>query len=96
MAIRVAVGDIMTRNLISIKPNTNLLNCTKELVKQRVNSLLITENKKLVGILTSRDILWVIMKNPKTNLAEMKAMDIATRKVAVIKPSADISKLSGK
>jgi CBS domain-containing protein len=87
---RIAVGDIMTKNLASVKPATNLHQCAKELVKQRVNTLLITDGKRLLGILTARDILWTITKKPKVKLNNIKAMDIATKKVAVIKPSSDI------
>ena len=75
----------MTRHMAFVGPQTNLYNCAKELVKKRVNSLIITENKKLLGILTARDILWTITKKPDFNLTSMKAIDIATKKIAVIK-----------
>ena len=88
---RVAVGDIMTRNLITVRPNTNLHTCAKKLIKQKVNTLLITKNGKLLGILTARDILWAVIKKSGKNLRDVEVMDIATRKVAVIKPSADIN-----
>ncbi|PIN89915.1 hypothetical protein COU60_02370 [Candidatus Pacearchaeota archaeon CG10_big_fil_rev_8_21_14_0_10_34_76] len=91
MSRRVAVGDVMTRNFVSVTPNTNLQKCAKEMVSNRVNSLMISENRKLLGILTARDILWTIIKKPSINLAEINVRDIATKKVAVIKPSADIS-----
>ena len=87
---RIAVGDIMTRNFAAIKPSNNLQQCARDMVKKRVNSILITERKKLLGILTARDILWAMTKKPNINLKDVKVMDIATRKVAVIKPSADI------
>jgi len=93
---RVAVGDIMTRNFVSVKPITNLLDCSKEMVKKRVNSLLITEGKKLLGILTARDVLWTITKKPGINLRELDALEVATKKIAVIKPSADIAQALGK
>lgn len=88
---RVAVGDIMTRNFAYVSPNTNLLATAKEMVKQRIDSLLITEGRKLLGIITSRDILWTIVKKPGIDLKSMDVMDIATRKIAVIKPTSDIS-----
>ena len=90
MIRQIAVGDIMTRNVTSVSPKTNLHLCSKEMVKNRINSVLITENKKLIGILTARDILWTITKKPKAELDKIKAIDVATRKIAVIKPSADI------
>lgn len=88
---KIAVGDIMTKNFVSVNPGTNLLDCAKEFVKQRVNGLVIIKDKKLVGIITQHDILWAITKKPCLDLRKVLAIDIATKKVAVIKPSADIT-----
>jgi len=88
---RIAVGDVMTKNFVSVKPEDDLLVCAKQLVKNNVASLLVVEQNCLKGILTSSDILWAITKKPNLNLKEVRAIDLAARKVAVIKPSADIS-----
>ena len=88
---RIAVGDIMTRNVISIKPSASLYECAKLMAKERLNSLIVSEDKKLLGIITARDILWALTKRSEPNLKKIKAIDIATRKLAVIKPSADIN-----
>lgn len=87
---RIAVGDVMTKNFVSVAPSDDLLLCAKQLVKNNVSSLLVVEQNSLKGILTSDDILWAITKKQNLNLKEVRAIDIATRKVAVIKPSADI------
>ncbi len=88
---KLAVGDIMTRKFISVAPETNLLECSKVLTKQHeVNSLIVIKNKRLVGILTAKDILLAITKRPDINLRNQKAIDVAAKKLAVIKPSADI------
>ncbi len=55
--------------------------------KQRLSS----QEKKLYGIITARDILWAIIKKSSQDLKDLKVTDIATKKVAVVKPSADIS-----
>lgn len=91
MARRIAIGDIMTRNFIFVSPETNLHACAKEMVKTRVNSILVSKKRKLYGIITARDILWAIIKKSNQNIKDIKVTDIATRKVAVVKPSADIS-----
>lgn len=88
--VHLAVGDVMTKELIRAKPDDSLLYCAKLMVRERIDSLLIAENRRLKGILTSRDILWAVTKKQGIDLSKMKAIDIATRKVAVIKPSADI------
>lgn len=81
----------MTRNLISVSPTASLHDCAKKMAKERIDSILITEGKRLIGILTSRDILWAITKKAGLDLQKIRGIDIATRKLAVIKPSADIS-----
>ena len=50
---RVLVKDIMTRSPIIVAPNKNLLDCAKIMVKKKVGSLLLVENKKLLGFISS-------------------------------------------
>jgi CBS domain-containing protein len=85
----VSVGDIMTRSFVSVRPTESLFNCIKTMVKHRVGSVLITEDSKLLGILTERDLFKSILK--KSNLTKTRAIDIAVKKVAVIKPSATLA-----
>ncbi len=94
--MRIAIGDIMTRNFAAITPGESLHNAAKEMINKKVNSLLITSGKKLLGIITARDILWAVTKKPGLNLKDVSVMEIATRKIAVIKPSADISQALNK
>ena len=91
MVRKIAVGDVMTRNFSSVRPDRNLLECAKQMVKESVGCLLVTENKMLKGLLTQKDILWAITKKPGLDLRSVRAIDIAQKKVAVIKPSADIN-----
>lgn len=88
--IRIAVGDIMTRKVVSLPHTANLLDCAKALAKERVNSVLVAKGSHLLGIITARDILWTISKKPSINLKDINVMQIATKKVAVLKPSADL------
>lgn len=50
----ILVADVMTRDPVIIKPDTNLLECAKKMVRKRVGSLLIVQNKKLVGFLSEK------------------------------------------
>jgi len=88
---RISVGDVMTKKIISAKPSSSLHECSKLMAKERINSLLITEGNKLIGILTARDILWAITKKSSLDLKKIGVLTIAQKKLAVIKPSADIS-----
>ena len=87
----IKVGDLMTRNFIHVTPDTNLKECAKTMVKKRVGSLLVTENKILKGILTEKDIIYAIVKKSQNDLQNIKAKDLMRRKVTTIKPGADIT-----
>ena len=87
---RVLVSDIMTRQITSVSPDTNLLECAKKMVKQRTGSLVLVENKILKGSLTTQDILWAIVKKSKEDLSKIKASDITPRKIMAIKPEATL------
>ena len=90
----IKVGDIMTRNFVSINPDINLIECAREMTKKRVGSLILKEGQKLTGLLTEKDILWALTK--ADDLKKIKASDIASRKVATIKPSADLYEALGR
>tara|TARA_Y100000310_G_scaffold345669_1_gene468020 strand:- start:2132 stop:2698 length:567 start_codon:yes stop_codon:yes gene_type:complete len=90
MKIGIRVGDIMTRNFISAKPEICVLDAVKLMVKKRVGSLILQEQGVLKGILTEKDIMWALSKKPKEDLEEIQALDICSKKLITIKPSADI------
>jgi len=88
MKIGIKVGDVMTRNFVSARPEIPVLTAVKLMVKKRVGSLIIEENGLLKGILTEKDIMWALSK--KQNLSHVKAGDICTKKIVTIRPGADI------
>jgi CBS domain-containing protein len=88
MKIGIKVGDVMTRNFISARPDIPLLSAVRLMVKKRIGSLILVKDGILKGILTEKDIMWAISK--KQDLRKINAIDICTRKITTIKPSADI------
>lgn len=87
---KILVSDVMTRDPITSQPDTTLLECAKILVKKQTGSILLTEKRRLVGIICEYDILWAITKKPVSELPKIRAIDISPRKIATIKPSATI------
>ncbi len=87
---RIFVSDIMTRDPITASPEINLLECAKKMVKKHVGSLLLVQNKRLVGFISRKDILWALTKKSQNDLSKIKAIDISPRKIATIKPNASI------
>ena len=91
MEIGIKVGDIMTRNFVSAKPDISVLQAIRLMVKKRVGSLILEKKGILKGILTEKDIMWALSKkNSKKDLSEIKAIDICTKKITTIRPSADV------
>ena len=87
------VADVMTREPVIVKPDINLLDCAKKMVKKRVGSLLLVEKKHLVGFISEKDILWALIKKSKDDLSSIKAIDISPKKIATTKPTATISQV---
>ena len=88
---KIKVSDVMTRNPISASPSTSLLECAKLMVKKKTGSLLVVDNNRLVGFVTNDDILWALVRKSKKDLSEIKAIDIAVKKIATIKPESPLS-----
>ncbi|HLC87134.1 MAG TPA: CBS domain-containing protein [Candidatus Nanoarchaeia archaeon] len=86
----ILVSDIMTQEPITADLGTNLLDCAKIMVRKRVGSILLVSNKKLIGFISEKDILWAIIKKPKLNLSKIRAIDISIKKIATIKPFATL------
>ena len=86
----IIVADVMTRDPITEKPETNLLECSKKMVKKKIGSLLLTKDKHLVGIITGDDVLWAIAKRPQKELKNIPAIDISPKKIATIRPVASV------
>jgi predicted transcriptional regulator len=60
------------------------------MVQKRAGSLLLVSGKRLVGIISRKDILWALVKKSKEDLSQIRAIDISPRKIATIKPTKTI------
>jgi CBS domain-containing protein len=88
MKIGIMVGDVMTRNFVSARPDIPVLSAVKLMVKKRIGSLILQEDGFLKGILTEKDIMWALSK--KNDLSKVKAGEICAKKLTTIRPGADI------
>lgn len=50
------VRELMTGAPITVRPDTPVFDARQTMLKERIRHLLVTENKRLVGIVTDRDI----------------------------------------
>jgi CBS domain-containing protein len=78
------VKTVMNKNVVIAKKDITLKEATEVMTKLHIGCLVITENQKILGIITSSDILKAIAndKNPNTVLAE----EIMSKNVITIDP----------
>ena len=88
--IGVKVGDVMTRDFISVLPSVSVLDCAKKMAKHHTGSLVIKEGDILKGIITRRDIIWALIKKSRKDLSKIKAIEVSPRKIATIRPDTDL------
>jgi len=53
---RVEVGDIMTRNVVTVGPDTDLAEVARTMLERKIGGLPVVEHGRLVGIITESDI----------------------------------------
>ncbi|MBN2538512.1 MAG: CBS domain-containing protein [Deltaproteobacteria bacterium] len=92
------VGKKMTRNLVTVTGDTSILKVKNLLKQHKIDQLPVVEGRKLIGIITDRDIRANAPSPANTLsvhelnylLSNMKAQDVMTRKVFTTTPGATI------
>lgn len=63
-----AVKEIMTKKVITVKPKTSTEVCAKLLIENRIGSVVVVDNGKTVGIITKENLIkHVIAKNERAD-----------------------------
>jgi CBS domain-containing protein len=73
---RLTVGDIMTKYVITIKPEDDIIKAATKMIAEDISCLIVATEAKALGVLSERDFL---RKVPLTSkVFEMKVKDIMT------------------
>lgn len=83
------VKDVMNKDVRTIKSSANVQEAVKIMTEHRIGSLVIVENKHLIGIITERDILTKVVAQAKSPLTT-KVKDVMTSNVTFISPDKHI------
>jgi len=92
------VGRRMTRNLITVTGDTNILKVKNLLKQYNIDQVPVVEGKRIVGIITDKDIRRFTASPASTLsvhelnylLSEMRAEEIMTKKVFTVTPGTPI------
>jgi len=66
------VRDIMERNVIHVRPEQSVESCMALMTKKRVRHLPVLEGKKVIGVISSGDLLKHIISKQKFFIDELE------------------------
>jgi adenylylsulfate kinase-like enzyme/CBS domain-containing protein len=91
------VTDLMTREVITVRPDTPVFEARAMMLKLRIRHLLVTEADRLMGLITDRDIR-LNLPSPATSLsvwevnhllARLTVGEVMTKSVIAVEPERD-------
>ncbi len=85
------VGQIMKKYVLTMPPSSKIIDVAKCMVEKRVGSILITENNKILGIVTDQDMTRKVVAR-SLNVAATAVSEVMTTEVWTIAPDIDINK----
>jgi len=83
------VGDIMSRNVVTVDPGATFADAAKTLHEHGISSVVVKGAKGAAGIVTERDFVNLVAdgKDPAT----VKISDRMTKDLALVQPKTDIA-----
>ncbi len=90
------VGELMTRELVTLKETQNLAVADELLRLHRIRHLPVVREGKLVGLITHRDLLKAMaLKCPDPAQQPLWAADIMNREVRTVRPDTSLREAVG-
>ena len=84
-----SVKDIMTKAVVTTRPNASVREAVKIMERQDIGSIVVMEKDRPVGIITERDIV-VKVASPSADPRNMKVQEIMSSPVVSIKSDASV------
>lgn len=85
------VVEIKRRTWLAMDQNVDISLAAKEMVARRIGSVMVTDDTKLVGILTERDLLNIMVEQP-FDPKETSLGKLMRREVVVLKPDDTVAR----
>lgn len=83
-----AISDVMPVRLVTVSPKATVADAIAEMVAAKVGSVAVTEESRLVGILTERDILRLASEGASFDQTPVE--QAMTASVVTISPDGDV------
>ena len=83
------IKDIMVTEVISVSPETTVVEAAKKMKEEGIGSLIIVKDEKLYGLVTDRDILTKVVAEGK-DIHKVTVKDIMAKEVIYVRPDLDV------
>jgi CBS domain-containing protein len=88
---QVLVRDVMNKEVLKVSPETSIIEASRLMADNHIGSLVVARRKKIMGIITERDIL-VGVSEFGNDISGKSVADLMTNYVITIGKSSNISK----
>ncbi len=79
------IKEIMIKNVIMVVDSESIVKASEMMVENKIGSLVvINKDKRMVGMLTERDILGPVSKSQ--DLSKLKVADVMTKNIFYVRP----------
>ena len=82
------VKDLMTKDVLTVDPENTVVNAAERMLENRVHALLVTEEDKPIGIISSYDLLLVMSISDYDK--NTKVRDVMVKDLVTVEPENDI------
>lgn len=89
----VDVKDFMTRFVLAVAPDTSVQKACQLMTKKRISSIIVTDGKMPLGIMTERDVVQKVCA-PKMDPSKLKVKDVMTSPLEVVEAKTSIFEAS--
>jgi len=79
------VEEFMNKDVVQVTPETNVKRCAEVMAAEHVDSALVTEDKRIAGIVTEKDLARKVVAKG-LDAGELTVKDIMTTELVIIEP----------
>ncbi|MBS3172370.1 CBS domain-containing protein [Candidatus Woesearchaeota archaeon] len=89
MKTGIKVIDAMTTSPVFAKASDSVHSCVQKMIKENVGSLIVADGRKLIGIITEKDLLTKALGN-EINIKTARAESVMTKNPVFASPELDL------